>query len=345
MQKYWSNFSKLYNQDMKGISGYSCCDTEHCFHTCILVFLISYKVVLIYFCTIMVCFSVILFHLHNKDCVIVYRLIEDDQLYAPLTLHKERDATQSSLTPTMTGSGQETEMSVDDLLDSLVLEDIKSFHHYPGPADDLRVKTTETKLDTHDVERETLPRQRTQPQKTRYVHTRGRTNARLKQVMTSLSEKRRSEMELLKKQAAVGENVVTAVSTTEKKTGEVEQMIHTLQLNLAMNGANNTEINSKDLPCEPVLLTKTCCTSKRTQNYYEYARKNKMLSNISQSPVSAEEPVAKTIKTLELNGDLVVEQKVVAKIEEPPLQQKLQQHSPRLKHCMRTNVSKSYKPV
>ena len=285
------------------------------------------------------------FHLHNKDCVIIYRLIEDDQLYAPLKLHKERDATQSSLKPTMTGSGQETEMSVDDLLDSLVLEDIKSFHHYPGPADDLRVTTTESKLDTHDVERETLPRQRTQPQKTGNVHTRRRTNVSLKQVMTSLPEKRRSEMELLKKQAAVGENVVTAVSTTEKKTGEVEQMIHTLQLNLAMNGENATETNSKDLPCEPVLLSKTYCTSKRTQNYYEYARKNKMLSNISQSLVYAEEPVAKTIKTLELNGGLVVEQKIVAKIKEPALQQKLQQHSPRLKHCTRKNVSTFYKPV
>jgi len=341
MQKYWSNFSKLYNKDMKGILCYSCCDTEHCFHMCMLIFLISYKVVLIYcICTIMVCFSVNVFHLHNKDCVIVYRLIEDDQLYAPLKLHKERDAIQPSLKPTMTGSGQETELSVDDLLDNLVLEDIKSFHHYPGPADDLRMKTMESKLDTHDVETETLPRQRIQPQKKRYVHTRGQTN----QIMTSLPEKRRSEIELLKKQAAVGENLVTAVSTTEKKTGEVEQMIHTLQLNLAMNGENATETNSNDLPCEPVLLTKTYCTSKRTQNYYEYARKNKMLSNISQSPVYAEEPVAKTIKTLELKGDLVVEQKVVAKIEEPSLQQKPQQHSPRLKHCTRKNVSKCYKP-
>ena len=307
------------------------------------------------------------------------RLIEDDELYVPLKPHKACDAGQSATT---IDHGWEVERSIDSTEDEL--EAIKSFHHYPGPANDLRVRISSEKLDSSGVEQSGYNTSRsgtptsptTKSKKKRHLRAKGKTNTHLRQVVTSLADRRRSDIELLKDSmqsdktgtdahVSKSSGVATVslaypdeprpagkhgtVSSAARKTGEVEQMIQRLQLNLAVNGKGTTEANDThytDMSCEPVLLTRMI--SKRTPNYYDYARKTKLLKNLSPSQAYTEELVTKTIKTLELAGHSVIEQKVVAKIEEPSFQQKMPQDSPKVKHHIRTprkKVSKCYQQL
>ena len=108
-------------------------------------------------------------------------------------------------------------------------------------------------------------------------------------------------------------NKSQAALTAARKTSEVEAMIQRLQVNLTAGekggegGEGEPETTHyTNMPCEPVLLTRI--VSKRTPNYYEYARKT---TPPKKSPRHrAREKGSTPTVTLELAGHAITEQKV-----------------------------------
>ena len=277
------------------------------------------------------------------DC----RLIEDDDLYAPLNAHKASDAQSSFRCPscdTVNIDNHKSETVQD------ALEDIKSFHGYTGPADDMRLKMSRNKVQSSavmqssdDTARSDTPLSPSSKSRTkRHSHGRRRSSVRLRQVVTTLSQRQKKNKELLKQSMLPDEtkpdgstsetesvpvvsltltdkhcNKSLAALTAARKTSEVEAMIQRLQVNLTAGdkggkwgegGTETTDTHYTSMPCEPVLLTRI--VSKRTPNYYEYARKTTPPKKTPRKHAQISKPTVE----LELAGHAITEQKV--KVEE-----------------------------
>ena len=290
------------------------------------------------------------------------RLIEDDDLYAPPNAHKASDAAQSSFRcPSCDTVNERRDIYASTALRQLgnhksetvedALEDIKSFHGYFGPAEDMRSTLSRNNIASSavvqpgdDTARSEVPSSpSSKSRKKRHSHGRRRTSTRLRQMVTTLSERQKNSNEILKQlmhpaktepdEPTTSETVPVvslalsdehcrksyAALSAARKTSEVEAMIQRLQVNLTagdrggegVEGATETtDPHYTSMPCEPVLLTRIA--SKRTPNYYEYARKT---TPPKKSPRKHAQ-VSKPAMTLALAGRAITEQKLMANVEE-----------------------------